>query len=354
MTAEVEVIEAADSPDPSPRRRWRPRVNPVLARELRQRARGGRTAIILSVFLGLLIVTLALTNRGLSGGGGGNGFNEFGGFDPFQQLNSASVGRSMFEFVLFFLLLLVIFIVPGIASGAIAGERERQTLIPLQATLMGTASIMWGKVMASVVFLFLLVIAAVPMLAATYLLGGVNLDTVFAGIASVLAVGIALAVMTVGWSALLRRVQVATVVAYVFTFLLVGGTLILFAAAAAVDASRGTDPADPPLSILAPNPVMFVAEAVGETGTAFERPLSPFNPLRELNEYFDGLEIFPGGPGGQLVAFDPRTGREVSLDDLDRGDPLNWKWSVTWYAAASLLLFWLGWWRARVPAKVER
>ena len=99
--------------------------------------------------------------------------------DPFsarrRRREFAAVGRSIFEWLVFFMLLLVLFLVPGLTSGAIAGERERQTLVPLQVTLLRPWQIVVGKLGASFAFLALLVVATAPLLVVAYLIGGVTI-----------------------------------------------------------------------------------------------------------------------------------------------------------------------------------
>src|SRR5690606_33800664 len=101
------------------------------------------------------------------------------------------------EMVVLFMLLLVLFLVPGFTSGAIAGERERQTLVPMQVTLLRPWQIVLGKVGASFAFLALLVVAAAPFLGVAYLVGGVTVDAVLKGVGVVLFTGLVLAVITV-------------------------------------------------------------------------------------------------------------------------------------------------------------
>src|ERR671910_2823196 len=140
-------------------------VNPVLRRELVERMRGRRTFVVLTIYLGVLAGILYLVyqaNRGTTG-------SSFGAPVATQI---ASVGRGIFEWLLFFMLLLVLFLVPGQTSGAIAGERERQTLVPLQITLLRPVSLLLGKIGASLAFLLLLLVATVPLLSVSYLIGG--------------------------------------------------------------------------------------------------------------------------------------------------------------------------------------
>ena len=51
------------------------------------------------------------------------------------------------------MVVLVLFFVPGLAAGAIAGERERQTLATLQVTLLRPRSILVGKIAAALAYL---------------------------------------------------------------------------------------------------------------------------------------------------------------------------------------------------------
>ena len=156
-------------------------VNPVLGRELKERMRGRRAVIILTIYLVLLTLALWLVYEAASAS------NDFGNPLPTQL---AEVGSTVFEWVLFFMLLIILFLVPAQTAGAIAGERERQTLVPLQITLLSPRSILLGKVCAAMAFLALLIVAAVPLLAIAYLIGGVTIQQVLGGTALVLATGV--------------------------------------------------------------------------------------------------------------------------------------------------------------------
>lgn len=134
----------------------------------------------------------------------------------FQEPNSllaASIGQPMFQWVLFFVLILVCFIVPGLTAGAVAGERERQTLVPLQVTLLSPSSILVGKMAASLAFTSLLLVATLPLFSVAYVVGGVSFSQVLRGMAMALAVALTLGCLSIACSALLRRVQGATVAA---------------------------------------------------------------------------------------------------------------------------------------------
>ena len=110
------------------------RVNPVLQRELRERMRGPRAMVMVTAYLGLLVGIFYYVYHAQAGG-------KTGLTVAIAPTEVAQIGRGIFEWVLFFMMLLVLFLVPGLTSGAIAGERERQTLIPMQVTMLKPRSI---------------------------------------------------------------------------------------------------------------------------------------------------------------------------------------------------------------------
>ncbi len=325
-------------------------VNPVLRRELVERMRGARTPVVITIYLALLSGILYLVYS----------INRDARTDPWESAASqvASAGRGIFEWLVFFMVLLVLFLVPGVTSGAIAGERERQTLVPLQVTLLRPRSILLGKVAASTAFLLLLLVATLPLLAVSYLIGGVSVAQVLSAVAIVTFIGLVLAAVSAGISACVRRVQAATVLAYGLTLLLVVGTLLVFAAASLVDTSRGTDDANAPAWILAPNPLAAVADVI-EEDRAFDgiRTSSPFDGLISLIDAEDSVGTFGRveevGPDGTVRVFAiDENGRPVPVEGAD-GIGFLWR-SMGVLALLAVVGLALGARRLRTPAAVER
>jgi hypothetical protein len=328
-------------------------VNPVLRRELVERMRGGRAAVVVTVYLLLLSGILYLVYR----------VTRDSRTEPWESAVSqvASAGRGIFEWLVFFMVLLVLFLVPGVTSGAIAGERERQTLVPLQITLLRPASILLGKVAASTAFLLLLLIATMPLLAVSYLIGGVTIGQVLTAVAMVAFIGLGLAAVTAGISACVRRVQAATVIAYGFTLLLVVGTLLVFAAASLVDTSRGTDEANAPSWILLPNPLAAVADAIEEDrGPQGISTMSPFDGLISLIEaeetgntaFGEEVAVMDGPAGAVRVTFD-ENGNPVPLAPDNDGIGFLWR-SLGLLAVLAGISVAVGARRLRTPAAAER
>ena len=227
-----------------------PPLNPVLARELKQRMRGKLTWLVVTVFLAVLAVILRFVYLGASQTLSGSNFA-----DP---LASARVGRSIFHWLLFFMLMLVCFLVPGLTASAISGERERQTLVSLQVTLLRPRSIVLGKLLSSLAFTSFLVIASLPLLSVPFLVGGVSVGEVVKGVVMILLTAVVLACLALACSALLRRTQAATVFAYGLTAALTIGTFIVYGGQRAMDGP--INKASP--AILALNPFVATADVV--------------------------------------------------------------------------------------------
>lgn len=316
-------------------------LNPVLDRELRQRSRSKRSMVILVAFLLLLTLVLWASYEGVEGA------SNFA-FDPFSALTNR-VGRTTFEWILTVELTILLFLIPGISSGAIAGERDRQTLVPLQVTMVGPAGIFFGKVLASSAFVLLLVMASAPVMAVPYLLGGISLTNVITALASLLAIGFLFAVIGVGCSAIFRRTQTATLAAYGMVMLLVLGTVVLTVITVVIDESRGTDSATPRIEALYPNPYLALTAAAGDIrASGGGGPLSPVKEAVLRSEL--GGDVFV--EGGR--AFDPNTGELIEVDEIDGsgflGLPL-WVRSLGSLALIAALFALVGVRRLRAPTR---
>lgn len=297
--------------------------SPVLAREMRQRMLSRRGAIAISVWLLLLSGIFALAYQGNSD------FNS-----GLNVLSAARIGREIFEWVLTGMILIVLFLVPATTSGAIAGERERQTLLPLQVSLMSPVNIVLSKIAAAVIFTALLIVLSAPLLALTYLIGGVTVADLVKGIAMVELTALTVGALGVACSALARRVQAATVLAYGAVLFMVVGSFFVYGAAAVVDNSRGFDEPNPPKELLMVNPLVATADVFErvEGGFVFDTN----TPLGALRSMLDEVEVIDAGFGG-----DVETTRV-------------WRWYVVACALITYASVAIATARVRTPARVER
>lgn len=244
-------------------------VNPVLSRELRQRVRSRRASVVLSVYLSLLVAAVGLLVWGIDRS-----------TDPGSSA-SQGIGRTLFGTLLFASLGLVCFIVPGVAAGAVAGERERLTLVPLQVTLLTPGQVLRGKLLASLAFTTLLLVATLPLLTVAYVLGGVTVRQILGGLFFVLASSAFIGILSIWASTVLRRVQRATVAAYGLVGLLVLGTMIAYGVQILATSSfngRGGSSRWESLLFVAPNPFLVTADALGHRT---DGGASPFTPSQE-------------------------------------------------------------------------
>ena len=249
----------------------RPTINPVLEREIQVRMRSWRAVVGLMLYL-LLVGLVAYVAYEAE-----RSFNS----DPFGSISAtetAGIGRSIFEWTLLLLLILIHFSLPAIVSGAIAGERERQTLVPLQVTLLSPGSIVAGKLGASVAFVSLLVVATLPVLAIGFLIGGVAMGDVMRAVLAVLSTTLVLGAVSICCSAVARRVQVATVAAYGIVLVMTLGSFAAYGAAEVINEQWGFYTGDPPEELLYLAPVVAVSDLLDDTRAR----RSPFEALASL------------------------------------------------------------------------
>ena len=326
-------------------------LNPVLARELTERMRGPRAMVMLSGYLGVLGLVLVLVYRSKVDAAN----SRFGG-SPVVEL--ATAGQGIFEWTLLFTMLLVLFLVPGFTAGSVVGERERQTLMPMQVSLLRPRSIVLGKLGASVVFTLLLVLATLPLLTVAYLIGGVTFPEIVRGLAMVMFTAVGVAAVSLACSTFMKRVQTATVASYGLVLLLCGGTLAAFGVALELGRSG---PDDPPLILLAPNPVVALADATTEEPEAFggEFGFGSFNgygggdgPLTGIREFVtpdDSFRFVVDGADHEMVGLGADAGGQNGRGVL----PL-WAQNVLIVGALAVLSVILSSVRLRTPAKTER
>lgn len=303
-----------------------PTSNPVLGRELKERFRTRRATFVVVGFLSILAVVLRIVYAAQIR----NGRQGFG--DPGMLVTeAASIGRTLFETLVFFMLVLVVLLVPGMTADALTGERERQTLVPLQVTLLRPRAIVAGKLMASLAFVTFLVLVTLPLLGVSFLLGGVTWGHLIAGVASVLATGVFLACVAIVCSAFASRTQAAMVLAYALTFLLVIGSGLVYAAQHVFDDDRR----EPPVTALLFNPFFATADAIAPVAEG-GRVTSPLEPLRTVL----ARELRWNAGGGVAVRGEGFV-RFTAEGPGRRGEGSGWT-EIPFWARSAVVLGWVG------------
>jgi ABC-type transport system involved in multi-copper enzyme maturation permease subunit len=177
----------------------------VGAKELRGRMRGRRAFVILTLYLALLagfawMYELILERDYAVGLGQSAAFA------------SARIGQEMFAALIMLVTLLVVLLAPAFTAGAISLEREKQTLDMLVATPISSVSIVVGKLLSALTYVFVLIAASIPMTAMVFVFGGVAPDDVIRAYVVLLVTALGLGSFGLFCSSLVKRTQAATVV----------------------------------------------------------------------------------------------------------------------------------------------
>ena len=214
--------------------------NPIVAKEYRSRMRTWRSPLVMMIYillvagLGFAIFTVIAST-----------ISAFGG--------SGNYGQALFMYLVFIQLVLLTFITPALTAGAISGERERQTIDLLFVTRIPPFSIIWGKALASMSFVVLLLLLSVPIFSLVFLFGGIEVDQVVYAFLVTIVAALTLGLMGIAFSTLLRRSLAATVASYVAAFVLLFGSLgfgLLFPTDVDLKAKKAAAP--PAITYLSP------------------------------------------------------------------------------------------------------
>ncbi|MEE9616420.1 MAG: ABC transporter permease subunit [Anaerolineae bacterium] len=204
-------------------RGWlRGEFNPLLIKELRGRMRGARAFVVLTVYLLLLSGFTAIIYYAYSASARGLG----GGPDM------AYLGKTVFASVILIEIFMVTFITPAFSAGAISGERERKTYELLRTTLLPARKLVAGKLTSALTYMFLLILAAVPLESLAFVLGGVVVEELVLALVVLLVTAFAFAAIGIFFSSLVRTTLASTVLTYATALLTTVGLPILLAISA--------------------------------------------------------------------------------------------------------------------------
>jgi len=155
----------------------------------------GGYVLILSLILGLIYVVMSQNA-------------------PSSVKNQA--GEFLTPVLIFVQMGLICLIAPTFSASAISTEREQETFDLLIASLARPSTIMFGKVGASLSYLFLTLFGSLPLVALTHSLGGVALGDIGIAYLVMLVAGVTYCSVSFLWSCLIRRGVLAQLVS-IFT-----------------------------------------------------------------------------------------------------------------------------------------
>lgn len=178
------------------------KMNPVYKRETMVSARSFRLAMTLVIFNSILALVILL-----------NMYSVVERVKLTADIQYSSF-TNLYVFVAVVEFVMLMFIMPALTAGSISGERERQTLDILLTTTMKPSEIIWGKLLSSFSTMFLMVVSSFPLLAVSFVYGGVMIYDVFLLLLCYLAVALMCGSMGICFSSLFKRSTIATVVSY--------------------------------------------------------------------------------------------------------------------------------------------
>jgi len=186
-------------------------MNPVLKKELKTRMRTWKTSIMLSIYILILSSLMLLI------------FIETGSFRGFRP----GFLNEMYLVIAVLQLILITFIVPATTASSISGERERSTFDLLLCTRLSSISIVLGKLMASLAQIVLLLVVSIPILSILFLFGGISPGNILVLFIFYFITSILFGSIGIFASAFFNKTSTSTVISYLITLFLIGGTFIV-------------------------------------------------------------------------------------------------------------------------------
>ena len=297
-------------------------MNPVLARESRQRFRGRWSWLVITgwvIVVGLLTYLFFVAGRSIN-------VDFFSVRGPLSGLNQA--GKWVFEGMTLVLLTAVAFMVPGLTALSVVGERQSQTFNLLQITQITPLGIVLGKLFSSISYFLVLILAVIPLLGLPLAFGAIGLVDVLVVLAMLVLVVAMQASVSIWVSSRARSNRGAVALSYVLAVAIFFGSFVLMGVEALVISVDIEDNGRELVSTWL-NPYVAVADAV-----AF--------PYDDLTVFFEGPDLpTPMDPLEALVAL--RQG-----DDLEDGASLGLRRIPGWIATTLIygLIIALCLWRA--------
>lgn len=210
-------------------------VSAVATKELRGRMRGRRAFAVVTIYL-LLLSAFAfgiyLYNKQAAALGVATdpifgfprGPDVPGVVGSGQAGLSAAIGHALFSGLLLVETLLVLVLAPAFTSGSISLEREKQTLDLLVTTPLSTFGMVVGKLISALTYVFLLILASIPLASLVFVFGGVGPEDLVRGYVMLFALAFGMGALGMLISALVKRTQTATVMTYILVLALTLGS----------------------------------------------------------------------------------------------------------------------------------
>ena len=192
------------------------KLNPIIKKDLQVSSRSmklgwgvfGYEAILTLTFL---LAMLVIKQESLYLYGSGNIYNSLVYLFPVIAISQVCI---------------IAFITPIITASSISGEKERQTFDVMLTTCMSPFSIVFGKVISAVLRILFYVVASLPIMALSFVVGGLSWGTLLLFVIAVLILAVFSGSIGILCSALCRKSISAVILSYVIYGIIYGGTFI--------------------------------------------------------------------------------------------------------------------------------
>jgi len=257
--------------------------NPLIVKDAVSRMRSWRAPVVLTLYLSLLAAF---------------GYSVFliEAISAGSHTGAAQIGGTVFSWLTFFQLTLVCLFAPAMAAGAVSGERERQTFDVLLVSRVTALGIIWGKLVASVAFMLLLILGALPLFAAVFLFGGIDFEQFVVTQLVTVSTAITIGAVSVFLSSAFRRTLPSTVAAYGCAFAGLVGTLLVGWMLSILIAERQVSADVHPLEFTNPLYALYMVLD------------SPNGAGMHLGRLLQLLVLAPGGPNSAGPSLEPWQG----------------------------------------------
>jgi len=186
----------------------------MVRKELNLRMRERRGWVLPSLYLVVLGAAVTLAYY----------FSAFEG----RQVQGANVGIAMFLTAAYTQMGVLLLLAPIFSAASLTIEKEQRTLAGLLTSLLTPFQVWWGKFVASLLFVLLLIITGLPILSVSFAFGGIGPWEVFMATATtIIALG-TFSAIGLYWSSVFRRSVHATAVTYACIIVLTVVTFIIF------------------------------------------------------------------------------------------------------------------------------
>lgn len=177
-------------------------VNPILKKDILVNSRNAKMAVtitLINVLFAFIVIMIFLINRG----------------EQYQTYYANIAG--MFPVLALSEIGIIGLIMPIITSTSISGERERQTLDIMLTTPVKPFSIVAGKLLSAMVTTLMYVIATLPFLAVSFVVGGLQWSALFKYVVMIFFIDIYIGSIGVFFSCV-KRTSVSAAVSTIVTF----------------------------------------------------------------------------------------------------------------------------------------